>query len=261
MHYFQFNIGDYASHTRHLTLMEDLAYRRLLDLYYMREGCLVGDVADIARQIGMRDHAPEVAQVLSDFFISDGTNWRQERCDAEIQHFRQKSEKASNAGKASAQRRLNKRLTDVQPTNNQQPITNNQETDITPHKPPKGQEIAIPDWMPRDAWDGWLQMRKQRKKPLTDRAATRAINKLDAMRQAGQDIAEVLDRSTLNGWTDLYEIKEQKNGNFAERKDGVAAEIDRMLGFGQPAGRSDRQSIGSSDGDGFIAIAAPDPLR
>ena len=50
MHYFQFNIGDYASHTRHLTLMEDLAYRRLLDLYYMREGCLVGDVA-AARQV------------------------------------------------------------------------------------------------------------------------------------------------------------------------------------------------------------------
>ena len=37
MNYYPFHIGDYASHTRHLTLMEDLAYRRLLDLYYLHE--------------------------------------------------------------------------------------------------------------------------------------------------------------------------------------------------------------------------------
>jgi len=56
MHYFQFNIGDYASHTRHLSLLEDLAYRRLLDLYYLKDGELFGDEADVARQIGMREH-------------------------------------------------------------------------------------------------------------------------------------------------------------------------------------------------------------
>lgn len=147
-------------------------------------------------------------------------------------------------------------LNDIHPT----PEPRSDNTSKT-HQLTTNDIIGPPDWMPIDAWDGWLEMRKARKKPLTERAMARAINKLDAMRQAGQDIAEVLDRSTLNGWTDVYEIKEQKNGKFAERKDGVAAEIDRMLGFGQPAGRSDRQSIGASDGDGFIAIAAPDPLR
>ena len=128
MHYFQFNIGDYASHTRHLSLMEDLAYRRLLDLYYLKDGEVYGDEAEVARQIGMRVNVQEVAQVLEDFFYAgeDG-RWRHDRCDAEITHFRQKSEKASNAGKASAQRRCNVRSTDVQPTNNQEPITNNQQ--------------------------------------------------------------------------------------------------------------------------------------
>lgn len=127
MHYFQFNIGDYASHTRHLSLMEDLAYRRLLDLYYLKDGEIYGDEADVARQIGMRTNVSEVKQVLMDFFVIDGDRWSHSRCDAEITHFRQKSEKASNAGKASAERRLNVRSTDVQPTNNQQPITNNQQ--------------------------------------------------------------------------------------------------------------------------------------
>jgi len=128
MHYFQFNIGDYASHTRHLSPMEDLAYRRLLDLYYLKDGEVYGDEAEVARQVGLREYVQEVKQVLQDFFCLDADDrWSHARCDAEIAHFRQKSEKASNAGKASAQRRSNKRSTDVQPTNNQKPITNNQE--------------------------------------------------------------------------------------------------------------------------------------
>ena len=128
MHYFQFNIGDYASHTRHLSPMEDLAYRRLLDLYYLKDGQVYGDEAEVARQVGLREYVQEVKQVLQDFFcLDEDDRWSHARCDAEIAHFRQKSEKASNAGKASAQRRSNVRSTDVQPTNNQQPITTNQD--------------------------------------------------------------------------------------------------------------------------------------
>ena len=49
MHYFQFNIGDYARDTAHLTEMEDLAYRRMLDLYYRAEGPLPSSIDEIAR--------------------------------------------------------------------------------------------------------------------------------------------------------------------------------------------------------------------
>jgi hypothetical protein len=74
----------------------------------------------------------------------------------------------------------------------------------------------LPDWMPIDAWQGWVEMRKQRKRPLTDRAKTRAINKLEALQASGHDIAELLDRSTINGWLDIYEPKGLKNaGNSA----------------------------------------------
>jgi hypothetical protein len=75
---------------------------------------------------------------------------------------------------------------------------------------------GIPDWMPIDCWQGWVEMRKQRKRPLTDRAKTRAINKLEALHTAGHDIGELLDRSTINGWLDIYEPKGTKNaGNSA----------------------------------------------
>ena len=44
MHYYQFNIGDYAKATRHLTNDEDLAYRRLIELYYDTEKPLIKDI-------------------------------------------------------------------------------------------------------------------------------------------------------------------------------------------------------------------------
>jgi hypothetical protein len=71
---------------------------------------------------------------------------------------------------------------------------------------------ALPDWLPMDAWNGWVAMRKQRKRPLTDRATAMAINKLDAIRNKGHDIEDLLDRSTINGWLDIYEPKDIKNG-------------------------------------------------
>jgi uncharacterized protein YdaU (DUF1376 family) len=128
MHYYQFNIGDYASHTRHLDLDEDLAYRRLLDMYYLHERPLNADSAVVAKQIGMREKVQVVQDVLNEFFQLGEEGWVNDRADKEIKHFHSKIEQASRAGKASAERRSNARSTDAQPTNKQEPITNNQET-------------------------------------------------------------------------------------------------------------------------------------
>jgi uncharacterized protein YdaU (DUF1376 family) len=127
MHYYQFNIGDYASHTRHLTAIEDIAYRRLLDLYYLHERPLNSGSASVARQINMREYETEVKSILDEFFTLTDDGWINVRADKEIAHYRGKIEQASRAGKASAERRSNVRSTDVQLTNNHKPITNNQE--------------------------------------------------------------------------------------------------------------------------------------
>jgi uncharacterized protein YdaU (DUF1376 family) len=124
MHYFNFNIGDYASHTRHLSLLEDLAYRRLIDAYYLAEKPFIGSPADIAKDIGMTSQIEEVYYVLSKFFEQDETGWFNKRCDEEIDKYHEKQEQAVRAGKASAKARLSKRSTTVQPTNNQEPINN-----------------------------------------------------------------------------------------------------------------------------------------
>jgi len=142
MHYYQFNIGDYKSHTNHLDLLEDLAYRRLLDLYYLHERPLNNGVAAVARQIGMREHEDKVKLILEEFFNMSEDGWISARADREIKHYKAKIEQASRAGKASAERRSNAGLTDVQPTNNHKPITNNQiNTNICP---PDGEPDPAP---------------------------------------------------------------------------------------------------------------------
>ena len=105
MHYYQFNIGDYMSHTRNLSLLEDLAYRRLLDEYYLHEQPLNSVITSVARQIGMREHEDIIQYILESFFLlkEDGSGWTNARCDREIEQYRARLSNASKAGKASAE--------------------------------------------------------------------------------------------------------------------------------------------------------------
>ena len=99
MHYYQFHIGDYKSHTHHLSLMEDCAYRRLLDFYYLNEKPI--NQRDVARQIGMREHEQDVLTVLNEFFISAPEGFIHPRADREIAKYREFAE----AGKRGAAKR------------------------------------------------------------------------------------------------------------------------------------------------------------
>lgn len=69
--------------------------------------------------------------------------------------------------------------------------------------------IELPDWLEREAWEDFVRFRKMVKKPMTERAMKRAINKLSKMREDGEDPVKVLDQSVDAGWTDLYAVKER----------------------------------------------------
>jgi len=86
MHFYKFHIGDYMSHTRHLSHYEDLAYRRLLDFYFLHEQPIKH--RDAARHIGMRDHEEDVLTVLNEFFLSTENGFINVRADKEIAEFR-----------------------------------------------------------------------------------------------------------------------------------------------------------------------------
>jgi uncharacterized protein YdaU (DUF1376 family) len=99
MRYYQFHVGDYKSHTEHLSDMEDLAYRRLLDWYYLHESPLPSDTDDIARLIRMRSHSECIAVVLREFFTLTEHGWINARADAEIAKTNGKSSKASSSAR------------------------------------------------------------------------------------------------------------------------------------------------------------------
>ena len=166
MHFYQFHIGDYISHTRHLSLMEDLAFRRLLDFYYLHEQPI--KQRDIARQIGMRDHEQEVLTVLDEFFFATENGYINPRADQEIAKYR----KLSEDGKRGAAKRWHSEpngeansppnATPIA-TKNQEPITNN-------HKPKKEKAtvVACPPDVQEQVWKDWLTLRKMKKAPVTE---------------------------------------------------------------------------------------------
>ena len=100
MHYYQFNIGDYNSHTMHLSEIEDLTYRRLLDWYYLHESSIPLDLNEVSRQIRMRTHSDCIATVLLEFFERTPDGWIHHRADKEIEKVGEKSTKASKSAKA-----------------------------------------------------------------------------------------------------------------------------------------------------------------
>lgn len=75
----------------------------------------------------------------------------------------------------------------------------------------KHQEEQLPEWITtnqplREAWDGFVEMRKKIKHPLTKRATELAVYELEKLRNAGHDPVAVLNRSTLNDWRGLFPL-------------------------------------------------------
>ena len=166
MNYYPFHVGDYAAHTAHLDLLEDLAYRRMLDLYYRRECALPHDPAEVARLIRMRGNVAEVTAVLREFFTEFEGGWVNGRCEEEILRMKDKQTKAKASAEASvaarrakaeghrstpAERTLNERSTDAElptPTPTPTPITNTAKAVGASRR--KAQTALPDDFMPNE---------------------------------------------------------------------------------------------------------------
>jgi uncharacterized protein YdaU (DUF1376 family) len=173
MHYYQFHIGDYKSHTHHLSLLEDLAYRRLLDFYFLHEKPIKH--RDIARQIGMREHEEDVMTVLNEFFISTADGFVSPRADKEIKQYKEFAE----AGKRGAAKRWGTPPNGeaISPPNATPIATINQEPITTNHKPKReiATIVACPPDVSQQIWDDWVALRKSKKAPITQTVLNGAI--------------------------------------------------------------------------------------
>lgn len=100
-------------------------------------------------------------------------------------------------------------------------------------------KVDLPDWVDPEAWAGWVEMRKKIKAPLTKRAVTLNLNKLEKLRDDGENPTAVLDQSTERAWRGLFPVHDSNGSGAAPRGRPSAAahrraNLDKLLGPGKP---------------------------
>ena len=78
LNYYNFHIGDYIKQTVHLTPMEDICYRRLIDMYYETEQPIPKETESVSRRL--RLETTLVNSVLREFFTDTEKGWVNARC-------------------------------------------------------------------------------------------------------------------------------------------------------------------------------------
>lgn len=134
------------------------------------------------------------------------------------------SERSAN-GKTGAQRQKEYRDRQKAGLSDESDVTRDGKSDVTRDRreekkreeKPKAPAEPLPRWIPIEAWEAFIGMRKQIKKPLTVDAFPLAIRKLDKLRVAGHDPKAVLEQSTLNSWQGLFELKPGEQAATAPR--------------------------------------------
>jgi hypothetical protein len=91
-------------------------------------------------------------------------------------------------------------------------------------------KAALPEWVPEAAWNGFVEMRKKLRNPLTDRAKELAIAKLYKLKVEGHDPEKVLDQSTMNGWKGLFELKGETRNGFPNKAEERTEHNKKVLG-------------------------------
>lgn len=225
MNYYRRYSGDYLRKTSRLSVIEHGAYSLLLDYYYADEKPLPLDHDEIYTMVRAMRPADRAAvdRVLSLFFMRQDDGYHNERADEEIK----KAQPAIKAAKENGKKRGSK----TNPTDNPvgMPVGSDDDTQDEPnglhppssilhpptanHQPPKkkrgaGAPFVLPDWVPKEHWDAWIEARTKSKKPPTDYAKKVAVGKLEELQKQGYAPDAVLKEAAFNNWSGLWAPKQ-----------------------------------------------------
>jgi uncharacterized protein YdaU (DUF1376 family) len=204
MNFYPFHIGDYISHTSHLTDAEDLAYRRMIDLYYQSEQPFES-AEKVARKVRS---TPEIVQtLLGEFFVQDEQGlWHSPRADEEIAKYHA----MQAGGRLGAQKRWGNakdKGSDSPPkhppmqTKNQEPRTKN--------------HINTPEGVSVDLWNEFLAHRKKHRAQVTPRVVEMLKKQADL---AKMPLSEVLEMCIFKGWRSFDASWVKKENTVKEDK-------------------------------------------
>jgi uncharacterized protein YdaU (DUF1376 family) len=193
MNFYPFHIGDYISHTSHLSDEEDLAYRRMIDLYYLNEQPFNDPVA-VARRV--KADLSIIEALLTEFFVYEDDAWHNKRADLEISKYQFVKE----SGKKGAEKRWANREekpSQCHPNSppNATPIATKTNTNTITKT--KVNTMPTPDGVSIDLWNDFLIYRKRLKAPVTDRVLERLIKEAEL---AKMPLEQVLETIIFKGW-------------------------------------------------------------
>jgi uncharacterized protein YdaU (DUF1376 family) len=191
VNFYPFHIGDYLSHTSHLTDEEDLAYRRMIDLYYQTEEPFT-DTAKLARKV--RSSFEIVGSLLHEFFVQEDGAWHNKRADVEIAKYKA----MKDGGRKGAALRWHKGSDSppITPPNHSLMQTKNQEP-LTKNHIKTTPKVVTPEGVSDDLWNDFLIYRKRLKAPVTDRVLARLIKEAEL---AKMPLDQVLETIIFKGW-------------------------------------------------------------
>lgn len=128
MNFYKHHLGDYDGATAHLDWAEDLAYRRLMGVYYRTETPIPADLTAACRLVRASNPAQKkaVQTVLNEFFELRDDGWHNDRCDEEVSAYQ--SQAATN--RRIAQSRSGKRI-DNEPSHD----SSNDSSNDSSHEP------------------------------------------------------------------------------------------------------------------------------
>ena len=210
MIWYKFHLGDYITHTTHLSDAEDLAYRRLLDLYYMSEKPIPLDTQSVSRKIRLDLDITE--SVLGEFFEHTENGYINNRCDAEIAKYQAQVENNRQLGKRGGRPKKTESITESKPNTNPKKIQN--------------KNISISSVSPTTSRFGefWAAWPTSKRKVAKSSCETKWL-KLKLDKVADQIIANVNSLKTTEQWTTGYEPAPLTYINQRRWEDGDAQPV------------------------------------
>jgi uncharacterized protein YdaU (DUF1376 family) len=197
MHYYDFNIGDFAKKTQHLTNEEELAYRRALDMYYDTENpLLTTGLATLSRRLRVDEKS--LKNVLDEFF-PDGRNKHADEKIAEYYAYIEKQKLNGSKGGRPKQQLNKPTANPVDSQNNPvpsqplptKPITNNHIKNISPLALLTAMNVS------EDLAKDWVKVRKEKKLAITQTA----LDKIKSHAESnGYTFAEAIKICVEKSW-------------------------------------------------------------
>lgn len=187
--------------------MSEAMQRRLMMLFCLRCSNTLVTLQDDEIAFALRISDEELSDTKALFMRKGFVNEAWEIMQWDKRQFVSDSSAPRVAAYRERQKQAKEQASNVTVTPQIQNRTDTEQKQNRTEKKAAQPPVVLPDWLPLQNWGAYLEMRKEKKKVPTARAVELVLAELSKLKSAGQDIAAVLDKSTRNGWTDVYAIK------------------------------------------------------